>query len=138
MLVVITLCVFFLMIRRPPRSTRTDTLFPYTTLFRSPQDAAARHGAARHARRRGARADGAARQRIGDVPDQRRALGVAALRGVARAGLPPEKRNHPRAQPLLYRSRLHRRTGARLVPPPHLLYSAPEPPTPPPPPPRPP
>src|SRR3546814_11500827 len=27
--------VFFLMIRRPPGSTRTDTLFPYTTLFRS-------------------------------------------------------------------------------------------------------
>src|SRR3546814_11379179 len=26
---------FFLMIRRPPRSTRTDTLFPYTSLFRS-------------------------------------------------------------------------------------------------------
>src|SRR3546814_2060591 len=25
--------IFFLMIRRPPRSTRTDTLFPYTTLF---------------------------------------------------------------------------------------------------------
>src|SRR3546814_16972616 len=30
-----TYVVFFLMIRRPPRSTRTDTLFPYTTLFRS-------------------------------------------------------------------------------------------------------
>src|SRR3546814_17381401 len=29
--------IFFLMIRRPPRSTRTDTLFPYTTLFRSLQ-----------------------------------------------------------------------------------------------------
>src|SRR3546814_17338628 len=29
------LLLFFLMIRRPPRSTRTDTLFPYTTLFRS-------------------------------------------------------------------------------------------------------
>src|SRR3546814_7574499 len=29
------ICFFFLMIRRPPRSTRTDTLFPYTTLFRS-------------------------------------------------------------------------------------------------------
>src|SRR3546814_12389139 len=27
--------IFFLMIRRPPRSTRTDTLFPYTTLFRT-------------------------------------------------------------------------------------------------------
>src|SRR3546814_15842358 len=35
------MCDFFvcLMIRRPPRSTRTDTLFPYTTLFRSlPQE----------------------------------------------------------------------------------------------------
>src|SRR3546814_16196189 len=31
----IILYIFFLMIRRPPRSTRTDTLFPYTTLFRS-------------------------------------------------------------------------------------------------------
>src|SRR3546814_16381507 len=37
---------FFLMIRRPPRSTRTDTLFPYTTLFRS------RRGAGRRCRRR--------------------------------------------------------------------------------------
>src|SRR3546814_223177 len=31
---------FFLMIRRPPRSTRTDTLFPYTTLFRSRKEGA--------------------------------------------------------------------------------------------------
>src|SRR3546814_7361127 len=30
------------MIRRPPRSTRTDTLFPYTTLFRSERDTGAR------------------------------------------------------------------------------------------------
>src|SRR3546814_15767367 len=40
------LCVFFfLMIRRPPSSTRTDTLFPYTTLFRSlvPQSDTTRH-----------------------------------------------------------------------------------------------
>src|SRR3546814_7149305 len=36
--------LFFLMIRRPPRSTRTDTLFPYTTLFRS-QQFAERHAA---------------------------------------------------------------------------------------------
>src|SRR3546814_2295191 len=35
------------MIRRPPRSTLTDTLFPYTTLFRSPK--AARHGGDRRA-----------------------------------------------------------------------------------------
>src|SRR3546814_727707 len=33
---------FFLMIRRPPRSTRTDTLFPYTTLFRSHSGQAAK------------------------------------------------------------------------------------------------
>src|SRR3546814_4111601 len=32
---IVSLVVFFVMIRRPPRSTRTDTLFPYTTLFRS-------------------------------------------------------------------------------------------------------
>src|SRR3546814_19122966 len=32
-----SMSVVFLMIRRPPRSTRTDTLFPYTTLFRSEQ-----------------------------------------------------------------------------------------------------
>src|SRR3546814_11101756 len=39
--------VFFLMILRPPRSTRTDTLFPYTTLFRStglPEGASLSHG----------------------------------------------------------------------------------------------
>src|SRR3546814_305727 len=34
------LFLFFLMIRRPPRSTRTDTLFPYTTLFRSSDNGA--------------------------------------------------------------------------------------------------
>src|SRR3546814_15332937 len=38
---------FFLMIRRPPRSTRTDTLFPYTTLFRSARSAGDRPDARR-------------------------------------------------------------------------------------------
>src|SRR3546814_14139742 len=33
--VLLVAAFFFLMIRRPPRSTRIDTLFPYTTLFRS-------------------------------------------------------------------------------------------------------
>src|SRR3546814_13241433 len=36
----VSIVFFFLMIRRPPRSTRTDTLFPYTTLFRSQGDQA--------------------------------------------------------------------------------------------------
>src|SRR3546814_16138229 len=59
----------FLMIRRPPRSTRTDTLFPYTTLFRSIELAAARTAAVR---------------RIGDL-DMRRAgqLALEALDDVA-------------------------------------------------------
>src|SRR3546814_19631278 len=43
--------VFFLMLRRPPRSTRTDTLFPYTTLFRS----GSRPGGGRLQRRRSPR-----------------------------------------------------------------------------------
>src|SRR3546814_13816255 len=35
MLVLFAVFCFYLVIRRPPRATRTDTLFPYTTLFRS-------------------------------------------------------------------------------------------------------
>src|SRR3546814_12693328 len=42
---------FFLMIRRPPRSTRTDTLFPYTTLFRS-GGIGDRHGQGRRGKHR--------------------------------------------------------------------------------------
>src|SRR3546814_8327031 len=44
--------MFFLMVRRPPRSTLTDALFPYTTLFRSVRDAVAATAGLR-ARRRG-------------------------------------------------------------------------------------
>src|SRR3546814_16365125 len=61
------LLFFFLMIRRPPRSTRTDTLFPYTTLFRSPEEPD-EHGSLRH--------------RAGD----RRDAAVAALRPAHAAG----------------------------------------------------
>src|SRR3546814_10809540 len=42
--------MFFLMIRRPPRSTRTDTLFPYTTLFRSAGTLQADHAGGRRRR----------------------------------------------------------------------------------------
>src|SRR3546814_1294857 len=64
----------FLMIRRPPRSTRTDTLFPYTTLFRSPQD------------RRRADPDRRA--------EDRRPVGVLALRERR-----TDARRHPRRRP---------------------------------------
>src|SRR3546814_13422840 len=36
-MLLVSFLFFFLMIRRPPGSTRTDSLFPYTTLFRSAQ-----------------------------------------------------------------------------------------------------
>src|SRR3546814_2347942 len=57
------------MIRRPPRSTRTDTLFPYTTLFRSPRVTMAVHtgadatGGASYNNRSGARQRSAAGRR---------------------------------------------------------------------------
>src|SRR3546814_6985484 len=54
------------MIRRPPRSTRTDTLFPYTTLFRSGEKV---------------EIDPAACLDIGIAPDQK-GLGIAADIGV--------------------------------------------------------
>src|SRR3546814_12913862 len=58
-------CVlFFLMLRRPPRSTRTDTLFPYTTLFRSVR-AAGGGGPGRGARAGGGRRRECARRRPG-------------------------------------------------------------------------
>src|SRR3546814_18941418 len=63
------LCVgvfFFLMIRRPPRSTRTDTLFPYTTLFRSAQY---RPQAVRSARRRALAAWSAVQRRAARFGD---------------------------------------------------------------------
>src|SRR3546814_14987369 len=57
-------CFFFLMLRRPPRSTRPDTLFPYTTLFRSPRHAQPRiddgHRVGAHAAGADRMVDGAA------------------------------------------------------------------------------
>src|SRR3546814_11968990 len=66
--------------RRPPRSTRTDTLFPYTTLFRSAAGAGACERAAHDDRHRGrdARAGGG---------DSRRACGLMAIARIAVVGL---------------------------------------------------
>src|SRR3546814_8435715 len=47
--------LFFFMIRRPPRCTRYDTLFPYTTIFRSPVIVSGAQGADGRARRDGVR-----------------------------------------------------------------------------------
>src|SRR3546814_6511553 len=77
---------FFLMRRRPPRSTRTDTLFPYTTLFRSPWPAAAQAWRAelcRLARLYLAHADDRGRQRQRSLCQNR--PGVAPRAALGRA-----------------------------------------------------
>src|SRR3546814_8856623 len=79
------------MIRRPPRSTRTDTLFPYTTLFRSVQ---------LQRQRRGTRFVGAGEQRGIDLVAARAQLPggpVAALqsqRGAQRSGQRARSEEH--------------------------------------------
>src|SRR3546814_14112405 len=90
---------FFLRIRRPPRSTRTDTLFPYTTLFRS-IGLADRIGGRRRAGARGCRARGEggglsrlrAGRAAGDAGGPCRRAGGAAGRTV------PRGRPHGHAQ----------------------------------------
>src|SRR3546814_4231901 len=80
------------MIRRPPRSTRTDTLFPYTTLFRSP--AADFHSRARRTisdlHRRDARAQAGGRGRLsGDGGVARLSeVGAAAAQGPGGRSVP--------------------------------------------------
>src|SRR3546814_12435604 len=66
---------FFLMIRRPPRSTRTDTLVPYTTLFRSLQE----RMLVTHTPRQGVRVVELSREVLHEVCTIREALeGIAA------------------------------------------------------------
>src|SRR3546814_5007701 len=79
--------VFFLMIRRPPRSTRTDTLFPYTTLFRSGRDRCRRR--TRMGGRVGCRHPG---PREGLHYARRKG---ACLVGARQSGVGPQVRTHP-------------------------------------------
>src|SRR3546814_13596402 len=69
--------VLFLMIRRPPRSTRTDTLFPYTTLFRS--------GGGDGDPLLGGAYVGAAAEEIGGHADGGQRIGVGERAGAARS-----------------------------------------------------
>src|SRR3546814_18571489 len=61
--VIFSFLFFFLMIRRPPRSTRTDTLFPYTTLFRSARPRRLAGVSRHHPRRDERRPDAGGRDR---------------------------------------------------------------------------
>src|SRR3546814_66180 len=75
-----TFFVFFLMIRRPPRSTRTDTLFPYTTLFRSRGQASLAAERERQAK--------ALRQALGLEPAEEQALAKGAPAVTAKGWVP--------------------------------------------------
>src|SRR3546814_2489809 len=96
----------FLMIPRPPRSTRTDTLFPYTTLFRSvPPLPRALQPAADGL-------DGGAGADAGDVgrPRHLRRLGLAAARAHGLAAGPQPLRGRARVLPAVPAGR----SGGRL------------------------
>src|SRR3546814_16067573 len=84
------------MIRRPPRSTRTDTLFPYTTLFRSALDQLQHRFGRRHDLSHGHRPErggGAA----GDRPCARHPLCAPGgeLRAAQERSGPPSRRRQP-------------------------------------------
>src|SRR3546814_5102712 len=81
MYIFLYLFCFFLTIRRPPSSTRTDTLFPYTTLFRSPASCK------RSARRMLASSSNRARSSITTVTSL--PLRAAAIRCSIRVASPP-------------------------------------------------
>src|SRR3546814_3591778 len=70
------------MIRRPPRSTRTDTLFPYTTLFRSLRQRQREHGDIQEARGRlaGGNPQGGAPGKP-DIPHEAGGAGVGRRQG---------------------------------------------------------
>src|SRR3546814_15741163 len=94
------LVLFFEMVRRPPGSTRTDTLFPYTTLFRSAahrqlQAAAPRRGG-RYAAARGFWQD----------------LQAQAPRAILAEGRPQYLRQPDRIEPIGYRLDISRKTAA--------------------------
>src|SRR3546814_12674154 len=76
---------FFLMIRRPPISTRTDTLFPYTTLFRSALDGADAPAGVHQCRA----ADLRAPRHAGREPGAAHLAAGAPLRALDRRALPP-------------------------------------------------
>src|SRR3546814_19001191 len=82
------------MIRRPPRSTRTDTLFPYTTLFRSWRRARQRHRAGRFGVAGDAAWRGCGRaRRPGDRPG-RREMSITRRASARYEGLGKDGKGH--------------------------------------------
>src|SRR3546814_18182467 len=79
-------CFCFLMTRQPPSSTRTATLFPYTTLVRSPHRNPRHHAAGRPGEFNGTPDEGRARQARHGAGRRRRPPGPGAARRGREAG----------------------------------------------------
>src|SRR3546814_18712432 len=98
------------MIRRPPRYTRTDTLFPYTTLFRSRSDSLSAGAGCNHQRHNTAR-------NFPIIPNVRAAVSrpIRSDRGtITQAGKsdqPPETAPHPMGPLLIAGRSEERRVG---------------------------
>src|SRR3546814_16593165 len=120
----VMLSFFFLMIRRPPRSTRTDTLFPYTTLFRSRGvDRERRASFRREPHRDLGRGDDRVAPVIGIAPgmgasavdDDRKIAGVttrAGQRAVGQSGILGQPRRHAPRRLCQHRGRqTHEQSG---------------------------
>src|SRR3546814_20476348 len=108
--------VFFLMIRRPPRSTRTDTLFPYTTLFRSVALVRAAGAEDRCLARHRDRRRAAVRHRRAPAPGRRQGPAGLDAGQLRRVPAPPRvDLGPPRAgaRPLRRRPRVAELRGAR-------------------------
>src|SRR3546814_21105210 len=113
--------VLFLMIRRPPRSTRTDTLFPYTTLFRSRRADRQRLGA-EDPRAPGADANQLRRTaRLAPAQGTAAPVGRVPAPGRGHAGAPGARalrRNHPHPHRRPRRRTRPRRPRRPSAPPP--------------------
>src|SRR3546814_2104825 len=118
---------FFLMIRRPPRSTRTDTLFPYTTLFRSRLPRGRRkvmgheQGAAPRCRQRvGLSAGGADRSPVAprapapllDLRSEEHTSELQSLMRISYAVFCLKKKNHPNTKHNLLCSKADQTTSS--------------------------
>src|SRR3546814_15471560 len=103
------------MIRRPPRSTRTDTLFPYTTLFRSGRDRTAQQPGPKEYRAAGDGEDLATLGELAKYFQQRRCLSVSWATGSG--GMPRLRRDDraPARQRTACRVQAHRARCARRL-----------------------
>src|SRR3546814_4862618 len=101
------------MIRRPPRSTRTDTLFPYTTLFRSPGERGHQGRSAKKVVSAPARRE-LVRQMVDKGLSERRSLAIAGMSASAYRYATCADRNVALRQRIVALAQRHKRYGVGM------------------------